>query len=88
MLDKDSISYAVVQRLRLIDIMLMHQNSMNRGILVDYFGISTIQASNDLKLYQQLAPNNMEYDMSGKTYRRKEGFSCVWSCTVPTTKDN
>lgn len=86
MTDKDALPYAVVQRLRLIDVMLMHYNSVNRGMLVDYFGISTVQASHDLQLYQTLAPGNMAYDLSGKTYRRKEGFSCIWPCVSSQPK--
>ncbi len=47
---------------------------MNRGDLIDTFGISVNQSSTDLNRYLSFAPENMEYDKSVKTYVRKSGF--------------
>jgi hypothetical protein len=61
-------------RLRFIDFLLDHYGTINREQLIDYFGISVPQASNDLGAYDERAPGNMFYDRSAKTYRRADGF--------------
>jgi len=77
-MEKENLPYAVVQRLRLVDILLDQQGFINRGVLMEYFGISMPAASNDLGLYKEIAPNNMTYDLSNKTYVRTETFQRVW----------
>lgn len=47
---------------------------MNRGGLIDTFGISVNQISTDLNRHRSLDPKNMDYDKSAKTYLRKSGF--------------
>jgi hypothetical protein len=71
-------SYAIEQRLRFIDFLLVHYGTVNRAALEDYFGISTPQASNDLRAYLQLAPGNMSYDLSAKTYKRTKVFARIY----------
>ena len=70
--------YAKGQRLRMIDFLLAQYGTVNRGALVDFFGISTPQASADFSDYMQLAPRNMSYDQGAKTYVRGERFARVW----------
>lgn len=65
------------RRLELIDFRLLWDGTVNRGELVDFFGISTQQASTDLAKYIELAPENLEYDKSQKTYRVRSGFKPV-----------
>jgi len=77
-MNTEDLSYALVQRLRLIDIVLEHSNVFNRKILMDYFGISMPQASTDLANYIKLTPGNLIYDKSNKTYRRAPTFQRVW----------
>jgi hypothetical protein len=72
-------SYAVEQRLRLIDFLLIHYGTLNRDALMDYFGISRQQAAHDIRDYLQLAPKNMRYDTSMRTYRRSEAFQRVFA---------
>jgi hypothetical protein len=74
-----TIPYAVVQRLRLIDVLLDNDAPVNRRILTDYFGISTVQASNDLKQYSALKPDNMTYDLRRKTYVATFAFTRIWT---------
>lgn len=66
--------YAVEQRLRFIDFLVHHYGSINRGALVDYYGISSQQASTDIGEYIKLAPLNLKYDLSQKTYRKTAQF--------------
>ncbi|MBI3504675.1 MAG: WYL domain-containing protein [Proteobacteria bacterium] len=50
---------------------------MNRGDLVEFFRISTQQASADLASYNALAPQNLVYDKNQKTYRATAEFRPV-----------
>lgn len=77
-MEKENLPYAVVQRLRMIDIVVEHSDTFNRKILMDYFGISMPQASTDLAIYMKLSPGNLVYDKSNKTYRRAPTFQRVW----------
>jgi predicted DNA-binding transcriptional regulator YafY len=56
------------RRLEFIDFRLLWDGRINRGQLVDFFGISTQQASFDLSIYASLAPNNLSYNKSQKAY--------------------
>jgi hypothetical protein len=47
---------------------------VNRGNLIDTFGVSVHQSSTESNRYLSLVPDNMEYDKSAKTYVRKSGF--------------
>jgi hypothetical protein len=47
---------------------------VNRSDLIDTFGISANQFLADLDRYLSLAPDNMEYGKSAKTYFRKSSF--------------
>ncbi len=69
-----SMHYAVQQRLRMIDFLLANYGFVNRGALMDYYGISTPQASMDFRAYMDHCPGNMVYDGSRKTYVRMDDF--------------
>lgn len=56
------------KRLEFIDFRLFWGGVINRSDLVDEFGVSIPQASNDLSLYREHAPNNIRYDASAKRY--------------------
>ena len=68
-------NYAVQQRLRFIDTMLKWYGSIGRGVLADHFGISTVQASHDIRDYLQRAPLNATYCTSSKAYLKTEHFT-------------
>lgn len=65
------------RRLEFIDFRLRWDRTVNRGDLVDFFHISIQQASTDLAYYSQIAPRNLEYDKSLKTYRATDSFRPV-----------
>ena len=75
----DKPTYAVEQRLRFIDFLLMHYGTLNRIAIMDYFGVSKPQAAIDIREYLSIAPENAIYDKSAKTYRRTEGFKRVYA---------
>ena len=65
------------RRLEFIDYRLRWNGTVNRGELVKFFRISIQQASADLAHYAHLAPLNMEYDKSRKTYKATVDFQPV-----------
>ncbi|WP_329914524.1 hypothetical protein [Stenotrophomonas sp. SMYL86] len=73
------LTYAVEQRLRLIDFLLARYGHVNRSALMDYFGISMPQASLDLRHYQEIAGSEqMRYDATTKAYVCDAGFKRCW----------
>lgn len=65
-------------RLQFIECLLACYGSINRATIMDYFGLSQPQASLDLRMYQDLAPANMIYDLRAKTYVRNASFKRLW----------
>ena len=72
--DKPSLRWGVEQKLQFVEFRLFWEGHVNRGDLIDKFGISQNQASGDLNRYIALAPDNMVYDKSGKSYVRSSSF--------------
>lgn len=71
---KPSLRWGVEQKLQFIEFRLFWEGHVNRSDLIDKFGVSPNQASGDLNRYIALAPDNMVYDKSGKTYVRSPAF--------------
>lgn len=70
--------YAIEQRLRFIDFIIDHYKEINRETLMDFFGISSPQATLDLKEYMKIAPDNIFYSFSSKKYLKHPEFKRVW----------
>jgi WYL domain len=66
--------WSVERRLEFIDFRLFWDGRINRGDLIDLFGISIPQASADLSQYQELAKGNIVYDKQLKTYVAGKSF--------------
>jgi hypothetical protein len=62
------------QRLEFIEFRLFWEGGVNRSDLIEQFGVSVPQASNDLTGYRELAPENVTYDLNGKRYVPTPGF--------------
>jgi hypothetical protein len=71
--------WGIERRLEFIDFRLHWERTVNRGDLIEYFRISPQQASADLARYAELAPDNLDYDKSLKTYRATDRFRPVAS---------
>lgn len=71
----EPIPWATRVRLAFIEESAYWTDSVNRRDLMRQFGISEQQASGDFTRYQELAPDNLVYDKSDKTYRAGEMFS-------------
>ena len=72
---RSSLRWGVEQRLEFIEFRLYWEGRMNRRDLINTFGVSINQASTDLNRYLRLAPENMVYDKSARTYVRSSVFS-------------
>lgn len=66
--EKSELRWGVEQRLDFIEFRLFWEGHVNRSDLMDQFGVSVNQASTDLNRYIGLAPDNMVYDKSARTY--------------------
>lgn len=65
------------RRLEFIDFRLLWEGRLNRSDLTTFFRISVPQASLDLAKYQEIAPDNMIYDRTLKTYVASTAFKPV-----------
>lgn len=72
--DRSELRWGVEQRLEFIEFRLFWEGHVNRSDLMDQFGVSVNQASTDLNRYIGMAPDNMVYDKSARTYVRGSGF--------------
>jgi hypothetical protein len=72
------VGYAQEQRLRFIDSMLNFYGHIGRRELIDYFGIGPACATRDFKLYKEIDPNNVIYNVETKRYVRSESFDRVY----------
>ena len=63
-----TLKWGVERRLEFIEFRLFWEGGVNRSDIIDTFDVSVPQASKDLTLYQERAPNNAVYDKSAKRY--------------------
>jgi len=73
----ESLGWAVAARLTFLEERAWWTDRVNRKDLVRHFGISEQQASGDFTRYQELAPGNLVYDKSAKTYRAGARFAPI-----------
>lgn len=72
------LSWGLESRLQFIDFRLRWERRINRMDLTEHFGISVPQASLDIAKYTELAPNNLTYDRSSKTYTAAPSFRSLY----------
>src|SRR4051812_14242301 len=66
--------WGIERRLEFVEFRLFWEEGVNRSDIVGEFGVSVPQASKDLALYQEQAPDNIRYDRSLKRYFASETF--------------
>ncbi len=66
------------QRLTLLEATVFWSGEFFTNVLMDGFGISRVQASKDLTLYQSLCPGNIRYDKFLKRYVVDEPFNPIF----------
>ena len=69
--------WSVERRLEFIEFRLYWEGRVNRGDIVDTFGVSVNQSSTDINRYIGMAPDNLAYDKSARTYVRAQAFSPI-----------
>lgn len=67
------------RRLEFIDFRLLWEGRVNRSDLTSFFRISVPQASLDLAKYSDLAPDNLVYDRTLKSYVASKDFQPVFA---------
>jgi len=73
--EKPDLRWGVEQRLEFIEFRLFWEGHVNRGDLMEKFGVSVNQASTDLNRYIGMAPQNMHYDKRARAYVRGAEFA-------------
>lgn len=66
--------WGIERRLEFVEFRLFWEDGVNRSDIIEEFGVSVPQASKDLALYQQQAPDNIRYDRSLKRYFTSDSF--------------
>jgi len=73
-----ALKWGVERRLEFIEFRLFWEGGVNRSDIIAMFDVSVPQASKDLTLYQERAPQNAVYDKSAKRYVASSQFSPVF----------
>lgn len=73
-----ALKWGVERRLEFIEFRLFWEGGVNRADIIDMFDVSVPQASKDLTLYQERAPQNAVYDKSAKRYVASPQFSPIF----------
>jgi hypothetical protein len=68
------LKWGVERRLEFIEFRLFWEGGVNRADIINRFSVSVPQASKDLTLYQERAPQNAIYDKRAKRYVAGEKF--------------
>lgn len=74
MAEKEDVRWGLGQRFEFIEWRAYWVGRVNRGDLEGRFGVSTPQASLDLRAYQEAVPTNIEYDATEKAYVLSDTF--------------
>jgi hypothetical protein len=77
------VKWATRQRLEYIDIMAFYSGIVSRSDVAEAFGISDAAATKDLKLYNDLAPNNLIYKHSVFGFIPADGFQPLFADLDP-----
>ena len=70
----ETLAWVRRKRLEFIEFRLIWYGKVNRSDLTDRFSMSPPQATGDLEKYREIAPDNMIYDPTERTFVRGPGF--------------
>ncbi len=74
MKNDSAMRWGIERRLEFIEFLLYWEGKINRKDITEFFGVSVPQASTDLRRYQELAPENIQYNRSKKFYFAPASF--------------
>lgn len=78
-----NVKWSQERRLQFIDFRLQWERRINRRDVTDFFKISVPQASADISKYAEMAPDNLEYDASSRTYIATANFVALFESSGP-----
>lgn len=73
-----SLSQAQRERLTYLEFRLHFMGEIGRPDLSSRFGVAPAGATRDIAMYRQLAPQNIDFDNSSKTYRISKEFAPIF----------
>ena len=73
-----SLSHAQRERLTYLEFRLYFMGEVGRPDLSARFGVAPAGATRDIAMYRELAPQNIEFDNSSKTYRISSEFAPIF----------
>ncbi len=79
------IKFATRQRLQFIEVMAYYTGTISRSMLARAYGISDPAATKDLKLYNDLAPGNLDYNPSLFSFVPSPQFDEVFANLQPAS---
>lgn len=77
------VKWSQERRLQFIDFRLQWEGRINRSDVTKFFKISVPQASADIARYTELAPGNLQYDNSSRTYVATANFAPQFETSGP-----
>lgn len=77
--DISSLSFAQKQRLSFIDFSLFFKGTVSRKELTAKFEMGMANATRDLAVYKELAPSNIEFDQTERTYFQTKCFKPLFN---------
>lgn len=75
----DALPYAQRQRLQFVESVAQWEGVVQRQRICDVFRVTPNHVTRDLSLYRTLSPDNLEYDVSRRAYRRSARFKPLFS---------
>jgi hypothetical protein len=75
----EKLTFAQKQRLSFIDFSLLFKGSINRKELTEKFEMGMANATRDLTLYKELAPQNIDFNAQDRTYLQSKNFKPLFS---------
>lgn len=81
--ESGTVKWSQERRLQFIEFRLQWDGRINRRDVTEFFKISVPQASADISRYVELAPGNLQYDTSSRTYIASAEFTPLFESTGP-----
>ena len=78
----DESNIVLMERLQFVELLAYFHGAVNREDLVNRFGISTASATNVLSAYNQMAPENLRYNIRLKRYEISSSFRPVFNVRI------
>jgi len=75
----EKLTFAQKQRLSFIDFSLLFKGFINRKELTEKFEMGMANATRDLTLYKELAPQNIDFNAKDRTYLQAKKFNPLFS---------